>query len=150
MLCSLNVPHLPAREPAQGTIYCGSTDELLTRVAHHKAKRFSGFTAKYGVDRLVWFESHPSRDQAFLRERRIKEWRRLWKIQLIEARNPNWLDLFPDLDRLLAEDEMRGPRPWLAHTIPNLPLIGSGHDRASRHVPNPLIPAKAGTQAGDT
>lgn len=119
-----------------GTLYCGSTDDLRVRVEPHKAKQFSGFTAKYGVDQLVWFESHPSRDQAFVRERRIKDWRRLWKLQLIEARNPNWLDLTPDLERLLMEDELRGLRPWLAHTIPRPPLIPNLSD----HLPNPLIP----------
>jgi putative endonuclease len=91
-----------------GTLYTGSTDDLRVRVEQHKAKKFSGFTAKYDVNQLVWFESHPSRDQAFRRERQIKEWRRLWKLQLIEARNPNWLDMFDDLDRLLMEDEARG------------------------------------------
>ena len=96
-----------------GTIYTGSTDDLRVRVEQHKAKKFSGFTAKYGVDQLVWFESHPSRDQAFRRERQIKEWRRLWKLQLIEARNPNWLDLFDDLDRLLMEDEVQGLSEFL-------------------------------------
>jgi putative endonuclease len=91
-----------------GTVYTGSTDDLRARVAQHKAKRFSGFTAKYDVDRLVWFETHPSRDQAFRRERQLKGWRRIWKLQLIESRNPNWIDLFDDLDRLLMEDEVRG------------------------------------------
>jgi putative endonuclease len=90
-----------------GTVYTGSTDDLGVRVGQHKTKHFDGFTAKYGVDKLVWFESHPSRDHAFRRERQIKEWKRLWKLQLIEARNPNWLDLAPDLDRLLMEDEVR-------------------------------------------
>jgi putative endonuclease len=90
-----------------GTLYAGSCEDLVARVEQHRAKRFGGFTAKHDVSQLVWFESHPSRDQAFKRERQIKEWRRLWKLQLIEARNPNWLDLFPDLDRLIPEEEMR-------------------------------------------
>jgi putative endonuclease len=114
-----------------GTLYAGSTNDLAARVAQHKRKHFSGFTARHRIDKLVWFEGHPSRDQAFLRERRIKEWRRLWKLQLIEARNPNWVDLFEDLDRLLMEDELRG----LRQHQPAFP-------------PYPLIPAKAGTQAG--
>jgi putative endonuclease len=98
---------------------------LRVRVEQHRAGKFSGFTAKYGVYRLVWFEGHPSRDQAFRRERRIKEWRRLWKLHLIEARNPDWLDLYEDLDRLLdIEDRLDLPAPQL-----------------------PLIPAEAGTQA---
>ena len=90
-----------------GTLYAGSTDDIRKRIEEHRAKRFDGFTARYGVTRLVWFESHPSRDQAFLRERQIKEWRRLWKLQLIEARNPNWIDLYDELDRWLMEDELR-------------------------------------------
>ena len=104
-----------------GALYAGSTDDLRVRVEQHKRKHFGGFTARYGIDRLMWFESHPSRDQAFLRERQIKEWSRLWKIQLIEARNPNWLDLYPDVDRLLTEDEVRGLRALGA--MPHTPLI---------------------------
>ncbi len=96
-----------------GTIYTGSTDDLAARVAQHKAKHFDGFTSRYGVDQLVWFETHPSRDQAFRRERQIKEWRRIWKLQLIETRNPNWVDLYPDLDRLIMEDEVRGLSEFL-------------------------------------
>ena len=90
-----------------GTLYAGHCEDLGVRVEQHKAKRFDGFTARYGVDRLVWFESHPSREAAFRRERQIKEWRRLWKLQLIEARNPNWIDLYDDLGRWLMEDEQR-------------------------------------------
>ncbi len=96
-----------------GTLYAGSCEDLRVRIEQHKAKRFIGFTARYGVDKLVWFESHPSRHQAFRRERQIKEWKRLWKIQLIEATNPNWVDLYDDLDRLLMEDEQRGLSEFL-------------------------------------
>jgi putative endonuclease len=91
-----------------GTLYTGSCEDLRVRVEQHQAKHFSGFTARYGVSQLVWFESHPSRDQAFRRERQIKAWRRLWKLQLIEARNQHWSDLYPQLDRLMMEDEARG------------------------------------------
>jgi putative endonuclease len=88
-----------------GTLYVGSTDDLAFRVELHKAKRFSGFTAKHGVDQLVWFELHPTRDAAFRRERQIKEWRRVWKIHLVEKDNPNWLDLSLDLEpRLMAAE----------------------------------------------
>ena len=88
-----------------GTLYTGSTDDLRVRVEQHKAKAFGGFTAKYDVTRLVWFEVHPSRELAFKRERRIKEWRRAWKLRIIEARNPRWDDLFVDLDRWVTEAE---------------------------------------------
>ena len=79
-----------------GTLYTGSTDDLVQRVAQHRNKTFAGFTAKYGVDVLVWFEVHETREAAFRRERQIKKWNRDWKLQMIEKENPNWLDLYDD------------------------------------------------------
>ena len=76
-----------------GTIYVGHTDDLALRIWQHKTKAIPGFTAKYGCNLLVWCERFEARDEAFLRERQIKEWRRAWKIQLIETRNPDWNDL---------------------------------------------------------
>lgn len=73
------------------------TDDLLRRVWQHKTKAVPGFTATYGVDRLVWFEPRETLEAAFLREKRIKEWKRAWKIQLIERNNPYWLDLYREL-----------------------------------------------------
>ncbi len=81
-----------------GTIYIGSTDDLGRRVYEHKVKARHGFTAKYGCDRLVWYEAHDTRHSAFLRERQIKEWRRLWKLRLIEEANPDWADLYATLN----------------------------------------------------
>ena len=80
-----------------GTLYTGSTDDLKRRVWEHKEKTRPGFTSKYGVDRLVWYEEHDERDSALTRERRIKEWKRAWKIELIEKENPDWVDLYDDL-----------------------------------------------------
>lgn len=80
-----------------GTLYVGSTADLLRRVWEHKAKAVPGFATKHGVDRLVWFEIHKSLAAAAQRERRIKEWKRAWKIQLIEKDNPHWIDLYPGL-----------------------------------------------------
>lgn len=80
-----------------GTICVGSTDNLAKRIWEHREKIRRGFTATHGVSLLVWFESHESRESAFRRERRIKEWRRSWKIMLIEERNPTWRDLYDDL-----------------------------------------------------
>jgi putative endonuclease len=77
-----------------GTLYVGSTSDLMRRVWEHKNKAIPGFTAQYGVDRLVWYEMHESLSAAAQRERRIKEWNRLWKIQLIEKDNPQWIDLY--------------------------------------------------------
>jgi putative endonuclease len=81
------------------TLYVGSTSELVRRVWEHKAKAVPGFTAKYGVDRLVWFERHDSLEAAVLRERRIKSWKRAWKIELIEKDNPHWIDLYLSISR---------------------------------------------------
>jgi putative endonuclease len=80
-----------------GTLYIGSTDDLVRRVFEHKDKPRRGFTSKYGVDRLVWFEAHETRETAFKRERQMKEWNRAWKIALIERFNPAWRDLYEDL-----------------------------------------------------
>jgi putative endonuclease len=82
-----------------GTLYIGSTDDLRRRVWEHMNKVVPGFTSRYGVDRLVWFESRESRGSAKLREQRIKGWRPDWKIALIEHENPRWIDLYA---RLLA------------------------------------------------
>lgn len=82
-----------------GTLYCGHTDNLAERIWKHREKALPGFTAKYGVHRLVWYEVHETRDAAFNRERRIKKWNRAWKIQLIEERNPQWLDLYERLNQ---------------------------------------------------
>ena len=64
----------------------------------HKEKVQKGFTAQYGVDSLVWHETHETREAAFLRERQIKEWKRAWKLQLIEEINPDWSDLYETLN----------------------------------------------------
>jgi len=80
-----------------GTLYTGSTDDLGRRVYEHREKVRPGFTAKYGVTKLVWYEAFEERENAFRRERRIKEWRRKWKVDLIEAMNPNWDDLYESL-----------------------------------------------------
>lgn len=75
-----------------GTLYVGVTNDLIRRVGEHRAGLVPGFTADYGVTMLVWFETHSYIDQAILREKRIKRWRRAWKLALIEAGNPQWRD----------------------------------------------------------
>jgi len=67
------------------------------RVSQHQQHLRPGFTSKYGVDKLVWYEAFETRDGAFKRERAIKKWRRAWKLELIERGNPGWRDLLPDL-----------------------------------------------------
>lgn len=80
-----------------GTLYTGMTDNLSERVWQHREASMPGFAKKYGATMLVWYEVHDTRESAFRRERRIKEWRRSWKLMLIEESNPNWRDLYEDL-----------------------------------------------------
>jgi putative endonuclease len=80
-----------------GTLYVGSTDNLGKRIWDHKLGAGSAFTRKHGLKILVWFEQHETREAAFGRERRIKEWPRLWKLRLIERFNPGWRDLYETL-----------------------------------------------------
>ena len=77
-----------------GTLYCGVTNDLVRRVFEHKCGQASGFTRKYRVNRLVWFEPHFLIANAITREKRIKRWCRDWKIALIEEQNPHWEDLY--------------------------------------------------------
>jgi putative endonuclease len=78
-----------------GTLYIGSTDDLSRRMVEHTGHTFRGFTDRYDVEPLVWFEEHETRESAFTRERQMKKWRRAWKIELIERLNPGWRDLTP-------------------------------------------------------
>ena len=80
-----------------GALYTGSTDDIVERTSQHREKVFRGFSAKYGCAVLVWYELHPTRHDAFIRERQIKKWNRVWKLELIERANPGWRDLFNDL-----------------------------------------------------
>ena len=79
-----------------GTLYLGVTSHLLQRISQHRDGTFEGFSKKYGVHRLVWFEQHSTMDQAILREKQIKKWRRAWKVELIEDTNSKWRDLAVD------------------------------------------------------
>jgi len=86
--------YLLASEP-HGTLYVGVTGNLAGRIAEHRDNLRDGFTKKYGVHRLVWFEEFADIHEAILREKRIEKWRRAWKIELIEKVNPLWNDLYP-------------------------------------------------------
>ncbi len=81
-----------------GTLYVGVTNDLARRLAEHKAKLVPGFTRKYNVDRLVYFEAFASILEARAREYALKRWRRAWKISLIEGLNPDWRDLTDQLN----------------------------------------------------
>ena len=80
-----------------GTLYVGVTSGLIKRVWEHKNHVVEGFTKKYGVDRLVWYELHQTMESAIGREKAIKEWKRAWKLELIEKSNPEWTDLYEGL-----------------------------------------------------
>ena len=80
-----------------GTLYTGVTGDLLSRIFDHKNDVREGFTSRYGVHLLVWFEVHEDIEAAILREKRIKKWRRKWKLELVEKENPDWRDLYEKL-----------------------------------------------------
>ncbi len=80
-----------------GTLYLGVTSDLVRRVREHKEGAHEGFSKEHGVHRLVWFEQHPRIMDAIEREKRVKKWRRAWKLELIEKENPRWVDLYEAL-----------------------------------------------------
>ena len=81
-----------------GTLYIGVTSDLVRRVWEHKNDLARGFTKEHGVHTLVWYEVHPTMDSAITREKRLKNWKREWKLDLIEGVNPMWDDLYDKLD----------------------------------------------------
>jgi putative endonuclease len=80
-----------------GTLYIGVTSDLIKRVYEHKNELVEGFTQKYAIHNLVYFEVTESIESAIMREKQLKKWNRAWKINLIEKSNPAWKDLYPDL-----------------------------------------------------
>jgi len=80
-----------------GTLYIGVTNDLIRRVFEHKSKFVRGFTKKYDVIKLVYYEQYDDIEIAIQREKRLKKWNRQWKIRLIEEKNPNWDDLYPSI-----------------------------------------------------
>ena len=82
-----------------GTLYIGATDDLERRMLEHKNKTFKGFTEKYNLTLLVYFEEYDCSEEAFIRERRMKKWNRAWKLELIEKDNSIWRDLSIDWNK---------------------------------------------------
>jgi putative endonuclease len=80
-----------------GTLYIGVTSDLVKRVYEHKNNLIDGFTKKYKVHRLVWYEIQESAESAITREKQLKKWKRVWKLKLIEKNNPKWIDLYEDI-----------------------------------------------------
>ena len=80
-----------------GTLYTGVTSDLVKRIYEHKNDLIDGFTKRYQVHQLVWYELHEDMESAILREKRIKAWKRNWKLNLIENMNPDWQDLYDSI-----------------------------------------------------
>jgi putative endonuclease len=89
--------YIIANKP-NGTIYIGVTGALWTRICDHTNGRFEGFSMKYGLGVLVWYEHHPTMHSAIHRETRLKKWKREWKVDLINGFNPDWRDLHDEID----------------------------------------------------
>ncbi len=81
----------------RGTLYVGVTSNLVKRVHEHRTDAAEGFTKRYKVHTLVWYELHETMESAIQREKTIKEWKRVWKLELVESANPHWRDLYPDI-----------------------------------------------------
>jgi len=80
-----------------GTLYVGVTSDLIKRVFEHRSEAVAGFTSNYHVHDLVWYELHETMESAILREKQVKQWKRAWKLRLIEGENPEWRDLYQTL-----------------------------------------------------
>src|SRR5690606_16093668 len=98
MSTATDMPKQPAvhllANSRNGALYVGVTSNLVQRVWQHREHLADGFSRRYGVAMLVWYEQHETMESAIIREKRIKKWNRSWKIQLIEAMNPEWRDLW--------------------------------------------------------
>ena len=77
-----------------GTLYVGVTSDLIKRIWQHKNNVVKGFTERYGIHQLVWYELHETMESAIRKEKMLKNWKRVWKLELIEKSNPNWQDLY--------------------------------------------------------
>ena len=80
-----------------GTLYVGVTNDIVRRTYEHKSKLVAGFTKRYSVNKLVWFEIYDDAPTAITREKELKKWQREWKIRLIEESNPQWIDLYLEI-----------------------------------------------------
>ena len=81
-----------------GTLYTGVTSNLIKRIWQHKNELVEGFSKKYNVKNLVYYETHSNVESAITREKRIKKWQRAWKLRLIESKNPDWKDLYEEIN----------------------------------------------------
>jgi len=81
-----------------GTLYVGVTNDIARRTYEHRNRVGAAFTRKYGVTQLIWYEHYADINEAITREKQLKKWRRAWKLELIEAMNPDWADLYETLN----------------------------------------------------
>jgi len=94
-----------------GTLYTGVTSDLLVRISQHKDETFGGFSARYNVRMLVYYELFDTMEIAIEREKRVKRWRRAWKLKLIEEMNPEWVDLRDDQRHIILDGPADIDRP---------------------------------------
>ncbi|MBP3984458.1 GIY-YIG nuclease family protein [Pseudoxanthomonas helianthi] len=94
-----------------GTLYTGVTSDLVGRTWQHKEHVVDGFTKRYGVTKLVWYEIHGVMESAISREKQIKKWRREWKMRLIDESNPSWRDLWTDITGQVPKSNVLGFPP---------------------------------------
>ena len=97
LMLERGISALPVVNKAGALVGIISEGDLVRRVAEHRDSAVPGFTVKYGVTRLVWFETHDAIEAAIRREKRLKRWRRAWKVVLIQSANPEWRDLWAEL-----------------------------------------------------
>ncbi len=93
-----------------GTLYTGVTNDLVRRSFEHREHAVKGFTDRYNLEKLVWFEQHDGPGEAIRREKAIKRWNRAWKVELIEKENPEWRDLWPEIAGTVVEKTAGDPR----------------------------------------
>lgn len=116
-----------------GTLYIGVTSDLIQRVWQHKEGLAEGFTKKYAVKMLVWFEQHETMESAIRKEKAMKKWLRKWKLTTIEQTNPDWNDLW---------SEIIGEKPQTVVPAPDKNIRG----QAAGTYPSSVVPAQARTQ----
>ena len=116
-----------------GTLYIGVTSDLIKRVWQHKESLADGFTKKYGVKILVWYEQHETMESAIAKEKAMKKWLRKWKLATIEKTNPDWRDLWPEILGAVV------PAPSVIPASPVIPAnAGIQQDKNASDSSNPL------------
>jgi putative endonuclease len=129
-----------------GALYVGVTSDIARRAWQHRSNAVGGFVRDYGMQRLVFVEFHETMADAILREKRIKKWRRTWKLELIERHNPQWRDLLRGAGArpLFMPEPAPGPNRGAGSGSPLARL--SGNPDSEPQVSNSVVPAQAGTQ----